>query len=165
MTNKHAGTTQEQIEYVLRRRIGKGDLDWDTLLDRDAMQMAYDMAGGSRGLAEGLDIAIEAAKTILKIHGIRLRKQGGAHKKNAAQMGLTKREDLHEIGKSYKLTTTELALLRAHARDTVRVCPGICPLALFCWDGLDAHNRRKKPKCGLGDHLIAVGLNGEGCHG
>jgi len=156
---KQHGTVKEEVEYILRLRVRKGgDLDWDTLLDSDAMQVAYDMAGGSRGLAEELDITIESCRLILHAHGIKLRKQGGAYKKTAAQMGLTTRQDMVEIGKSYKLTTTQLALLRAHARDGVRKCPGICPLALFCWDGMGANGRRKKPKCGLADHLIAVGL-------
>lgn len=158
---KHGGTVQEQIEYILRIRVAKdGDLDWDTMLDPDAMQMAYDMAGGTRGLAEQLDITIESCKMILQVHGIKLRRQGGAYKRTAAQMGLSTRADMIELGKSYGFSQQQVALLRAHTRPNVPHCPAFCPLALFCWDGQPAGGRRKRAKCGLADHLIAVGLAG-----
>lgn len=158
---------EERIRHTLRRRVQqKGDdLDWDTLLDADAMQMEYDMAGGSRGLAEVLDISIEATKKVLRVHGIKLRRQGGAYTKTAAQLGLTTTADLHEIGRSYGFTDMQLALLRAHARVEIRACPAICPLALNCWDGQSPKGRRKRSNCGLADHLVTVGLakgNGNG---
>lgn len=153
--------TEAQIRHALRLRVLKGDdLDWDTILDKEEMQAAYDAAGGMRLLSQDLGISVEACKVILLAHGIELLQQGGVRKYGSGNGKTTTRAELVEIGKAYKFTDLELALLRVHARIEIRACPAICPLADNCWNGFGSRGRTKKRNCGLADHLLVVGLAG-----
>lgn len=168
MPYPETGTIEEQVRYILRIRLKEGDdLDWDTLLDREALEMAYDMAGSLIALGEELSITDFSARRILMAHGIELHQQGGKRTPSPGdrKSSTTIEAEMLQMGKDYGFTHLQLGFVRAHARQSIATCPAICPLALFCWDRPWATGHRKRDNCRLADHLVAVGLSGKNGHG
>lgn len=152
-------TTKEAIEHALRGNIRLGqELDWDTLLSKDAMQVAYDLATSMDEMGRDLQISKNRVRTILIIHGIQLRPPGGLRKNERKRQRAVTTAEMHEIGQSYGFSKQQILVLQAHSSKRVRLCPVFCPLAVFCWDGSIETGKRKKQPCGLQDHLVAVGL-------
>jgi hypothetical protein len=159
MQDHFADTTKRKIRKALRLDIYKEkDLDWELLLDRDAMAAAYEEAAGLRGLAVAANITQGRCKIILEIHGISINQRGGAYQtqRREREAPPVDYSAVHGIGESYSPELKRVLLF--HASKSVSMCTPLCPNVVVCWDAPFSGRRKKKAGCTLRDHLIAVGV-------